>query len=157
MAMKEGTKLIAHLQNIISTSQDRIATLQLIADTIRRSGNYRWVGLYDVDHAEGAIKNIVWRGSGAPAYPQFPITSGLTGVAVAERRTVNIGDVSANPHYLTAFGTTQSEIIVPIFDGTKRKVIGTIDVESELRDAFGPEVQALLERCADVIASLWWS
>jgi len=34
-------------------------------------------------------------------------------------------------------------------------VIGTIDVESELGNAFSAEVQALLERCADVIATLW--
>ena len=37
----------------------------------------------------------------------------------------------------------------------KQKVVGTIDVESDLRDAFGSEVQVLLERCADVIATLW--
>jgi len=32
-----------------------------------------------------------------------------------------------------------TEIIVPIFDGARQTVIGTIDVESELRDAFSPE------------------
>ena len=122
---------------------------------IRQSGNYRWVGLYGVNHAAGIINNVVWSGPGAPAHPQFPITKGLTGVAVAKRRTVNVGDVAADPRYLTAFGTTKSEIIVPILDRTKQKVIGTIDVESELRDAFGQNVQALLERCADVIAPLW--
>jgi putative methionine-R-sulfoxide reductase with GAF domain len=64
---------------------------------------------------------------------------------------VNVGDVAADPRYLTAFGNTRSEIIVPIFDKPKQKVIGTIDVESEQRDAFSKEVQAVLERWADVM------
>jgi L-methionine (R)-S-oxide reductase len=145
--MIEPDKLIAELE--------RATSLQMIADTIRRSSNYRWVGLYDVDHDAGIIRNIVFSGPGAPAYPEFPITKGLTGVAVGERRTVNVGDVTADKHYLTAFGTTQSEIIVPIFDDAKRRVIGTIDIESERRDAFGGNIQELLERCAKAISPLW--
>jgi hypothetical protein len=31
------------------------------------------------------------------------------------------GDVSADPRYLTAFGTTPSEIIVPVFDRDDRR------------------------------------
>jgi L-methionine (R)-S-oxide reductase len=149
-----GHELVKQVEHIISRSHDRGTSLQAVADTIRQSGNYRWVGLYDVDHAAGIIKNIVWSGPGAPAHPAFPINKGLTGVAVAERRTVNVGDVAADPRYLTAFGSTKSEIIVPIFDGGRR-MIGSIDIESELPNAFGPEVQAILERCADVIAALW--
>jgi len=153
--MIDESRLLADLQRIVSTSRDRIQSLQVVADTIRRSGNYRWVGLYDVDHAAGAVRNVVFSGSGAPAHPEFPITNGLTGAAIVEMRTVNVGDVAADARYLTAFSSTQSEIIVPIFDRTKRRVIGTIDVESELRDAFGAELQAVLERCADLISALW--
>jgi GAF domain-containing protein len=149
-------QLLLILEDIVSKPiEDRTALFQLIADSIRLSGNYRWVGLYDVDHTAGIVKNIVWSGPGAPAYPQFPITKGLTGVVVAERRTVNVGNVDADPHYLTAFSTTKSEIIVPIFNHGKLSVIGSIDIESELRDAFDSEVQTLLERCADVAAKLW--
>jgi putative methionine-R-sulfoxide reductase with GAF domain len=79
----------------------------------------------------------------------------LTGAAIVEKRTINVGDVAADARYLTAFGSTRSEIIVPIFDEARQRVIGTIDVESELRDAFNFDIQALLERCADVISPLW--
>jgi L-methionine (R)-S-oxide reductase len=150
-----GTRLVADLAAITSTSDDRTAALQSVADTIRQSGDYRWVGLYDIDHAVGMVRNLVYSGTGAPAYPQFPIHKGLTGSAVAERRTVNVGDVTTDTRYLTAFGSTRSEIIVPIFDQTKQTVLGTIDIESELPNAFSVEVQSLLERCADVIGRLW--
>jgi putative methionine-R-sulfoxide reductase with GAF domain len=60
-----------------------------------------------------------------------------------------------DPHYLTALGNTKSEIIVPVFDQQGSVVAGTIDVESELVDAFSSETQKLLEECAEVIRPLW--
>ena len=61
----------------------------------------------------------------------------------------------ADPRYLAAFGTTTSEIIVPVFDGLGENVVGTIDVESEKPNAFTKDVQALLEVCSNVIRPLW--
>jgi L-methionine (R)-S-oxide reductase len=113
------------------TTEDRVAALQEIADLIRSSGNYRWVGLYDVNYVKKIVENIVFSGPGAPEYPTFPITKGLTARAISNRQTVNVGEVAADPSYLTAFGTTRSEIIVPVFDRLNQKVVGTIDVESE--------------------------
>jgi len=68
---------------------------------------------------------------------------------------VNVGNVAADPRYLTAFGTTKSEIIVPVLDGAGENVVGTIDVESEKPNAFPAEVQTLLEACSKVIRPLW--
>jgi len=69
---------------------------------------------------------------------------------------VNVGNVTADPRYLTAFGTTRSEIIVPVFDRAGENVVGTIDVESEKPNAFPEEeVQTLLEACSKVIRPLW--
>jgi L-methionine (R)-S-oxide reductase len=147
--------LMIDLQNLVSTARDRVAALQGVAEVLRSSGSYRWVGLYEVDRAAGTVKNIVWSGPGAPEYPKFPITKGLTGAAISSRKTVNVGDVVADPRYLTAFGTTRSEIIVPVFDGAGESVVGTIDVESDKPNAFSEDVQALLEGCASVIRPLW--
>jgi len=153
--MTDRDILVSCLQQIVSSKVSRVVLLQAVADTIRHIGDYRWVGLYDVDHAAGVVRNVVFSGPGAPEYPQFPINKGLTGAVIVEKRTVNIGDVAADSRYLTAFGSTRSEVIVPIFDRANQKVIGTIDVTSELRDAFNPERKALLERSADVVSPLW--
>lgn len=82
------------------------------------------------------------------------MTKGLTGAAISARKTINVGDVATDPRYLTAFPTARSEIIVPVFDDARQHVIGTIDVESENRNAFTQEVQALLETCAEVVQPL---
>ena len=147
-------EFLAEIRAIASTATDRVVALRQIADRLRSAGNYRWVGLYDVDQAAGLVKNIVWSGPEAPSFPVFPLTKGLTGSAISFRKTVNVGDVAADPRYLTALGSTRSEIIVPVFDQTG-KVVGTIDVESEYENAFDPETQFFLERCSDVVRPLW--
>jgi GAF domain-containing protein len=147
--------LMRDLGILVSTAADRVAALQSVAELLRSSGKYRWVGLYDVDRAAGTVTNLVWSGPGAPEYPTFPITKGLTGAAISTRKTVNVGGVTADPGYLTALGTTRSEIIVPVLDGAGENVVGTIDVESEKPNPFPEEVQTLLEACSKVIRPLW--
>ncbi len=147
--------LFAALAEIVSRATDRAAALKGVADLLKTGGGYRWVGLYDVDHAAQVVRNVAWSGQGAPKYPVFPLTQGLTGAVIAGRETLNVGDVSADPRYLTAFGTTRSEMIVPVLDETGRRVAGTIDIESETPHAFSEEEQSAIERCARVIQPLW--
>ena len=153
--MSSYSSLLQELGNTVSDAAPRVKKLPVIAALIRNSGGYRWVGLYEVDGQAGEVFNLVWDGPGEPEYPRFPIEKGLTGRAIQGRQVVNVGDVASDPHYLTAFGSTRSEIIVPIFDAGQGNVVGTIDVESERLHAFDQETEKVLVACADVIASLW--
>jgi len=147
--------LLSSLEHIVTTAPNRQAALEQIAALLRNSADYRWVGLYDIDHAAGLVRNVTWSGPGAPEHPTFPLTKGLTSAAVGQKQTVNVGDVSADVRYLTAFGTTRSEIIVPVFDEEGKSVVGTIDIESEAPNAFDRETQDFLEACSAVIRPLW--
>jgi L-methionine (R)-S-oxide reductase len=124
-----------------------------IASAIRDVGDHRWVGVYEVTEAEVAI--LGYAGPGAPAYPRFARTQGLTASAVTTGRAVIVDDVTADPRYLTAFGTTRSEMIVPVLDPTGTTVIGTIDVESERVAAFSHAQRELVERFARAIVPLY--
>ena len=145
-------KLLREVAELVGAGVDRGEKIQKIADTVRLFGDYRWVGIYDVD--EHQISVIAWSGIGAPAYPRFRVTQGLSGEAVRTRRTVISNDVANDPRYLTAFGNTQSEIIVPIIAEPGGPVIGTIDVESDQTDAFGNDDRLVLEECASLLAQL---
>jgi len=149
--------LLPALEDIVLTTRPRQTALASAAALIRSSAHYRWVGLYDVDHAAGLVRNVTWSGPGAPEHPTFPLTKGLTSAAIAQKQIVNVGDVMADPRYLTAFGTTRSEIIVPVFDADGKNVVGTIDVESEEPNAFNQDIQDLLQACSVVIRPLWQS
>jgi L-methionine (R)-S-oxide reductase len=148
-------QFIDELRKIASRSKERKELFQELANFLREFGKFRWVGLYDVEHVEGFVKNITWSGEDAPEYPVFPLTKGLTSSAISFRRTINVGDVASDPRYLTALGSTRSEIIVPVFDATEKKVIGTIDVESEKENAFDAATQSLLELAANTLGPYW--
>jgi putative methionine-R-sulfoxide reductase with GAF domain len=105
--------------------------------------------------ARGLVSNVAWSGPSAPEYVSFPVTKGLTSRAVAQRRTVNVGDVVGDRDYLTALATTRSEIIVPVVDERSSQVLGTIDVESELGNAFDASTEKMLEECAVVLRKFW--
>ena len=40
-------KLLTELVEIVSNTGDRIASLRFVADLLKSSGGYRWVGLYE--------------------------------------------------------------------------------------------------------------
>lgn len=148
-------ELTRELKRVIARGGARKDALWEIADLIRSSGGYRWVGLYDVDSAAGTVRNIVWSGPSAPAHPTFAMNLGLTGSAIAERRVINVADVTRDPRYLEAFGSTRSEIIVPIFDREGHEAVGMINVESAEVNAFDAKTQAMLQEYARMIQPLW--
>ena len=146
-------RLLDELGRVSRSAEGREAKAKRIAETIRSAGDYRWVGIYEVSDEEVAV--IGWSGPGGPAHPRFPITQGLSGTAVSSGETAVVDDVTTDPRYLTAFGSTRSEIIVPVIEPATRKVVGTIDVESEHKNAFTDADRATLERCAAAIAGLF--
>ncbi len=134
------------LHTILSTPEDRDTKAERIAHLLREAGGYRWVGLYEVDDHDIAI--IAWSGPNAPTYLRFPVTQGLNSEVVRSGETVVVGNVKTDPRYLTTFGTTLSEMILPIKDATTEHVLGTIDVESDQPDAFGEADRLFFEACA---------
>ena len=162
--MPDTEETLKRIRLIVTGSGDRTERAKQLAETVRGLGNYRWTGVYDV--GSDLVSIIAYSsaasgphagasGPGAPAHPTFPITKGLTGSAIWEKSTVVVGDVRSEPRYLTAFGNTVSEIIVPIVHPQTGTVIGTIDVESERANAFSVHDQQWLEECARTAMPLW--
>jgi L-methionine (R)-S-oxide reductase len=146
-----GGELTRELVEASAAFGERRARAGRIAAAIRRYGDYRWVGIYDVGRDEIAV--VAWDGPTAPTHPRFARSAGPCGAAVAARRPVVVGDVARDARYLTTHSSTRSEIVVPVFAGGVP--VGLIDVESEKTDAFAAADEQLLERCAALISPLW--
>ena len=145
--------VLGQIRSIAASGDDRAAKAKRLAERIQTLGSYRWVGVYDVGPEQVSI--IAWSGPSAPEYPKFPVDKGLTGAAIQQKKTVIVGDVRSDPRYLTAFGSTLSEIIVPVFTPGGDRVIGTVDVESERANAFSASDQQMIEQCAEAALALW--
>lgn len=145
--------LIASLRQVLAAAEPREAKARRAAELIRHAVGYRWVGIYEVTRTEIGV--IGWSGHAGPTHPRFPRDRGLNGAAVASGETIVVQDVRRDRRYLTTFGSTLGECVVPVWAASGERVVGTIDVESEQVNAFTLRDLHLLERCAEELAPLW--
>ncbi|MDP1547262.1 MAG: GAF domain-containing protein [Anaerolineales bacterium] len=82
---------------------------------------------------------------------KLPVAEGVSGMVVSTRRSIRIDDVSAAPYYVEVSQNTRSELCVPIISGSK--VLGVLNVESEMPGAFTERDERLLNTIAGGLAN----
>ena len=147
--MEAITKKLQELGAFVLAGARGPQQLCAVAEMIRAACDYRWVGIYKIKRGEFTI--VAKTGKCPPAYPRFPITQGLAGAALESKKSIMVADVHKDPRYLPTFGSTQSEIVVPVITESE-KVVGLIDVESEKLDAFTEADRDFLEHAAFLIS-----
>lgn len=143
-------EIISDIEQFADTSQDIVQLQKIIVDTIaKRLPSYNWVGFYMLDPKDTGTL-VLGEFHGAPTeHVHIPVAEGICGAAVAQRATIIVDDVSADPRYLSCSIETQSEIVVPIW--AHEKIVGEIDIDSHSIGAFGPEDRDFLEKCAALV------
>jgi L-methionine (R)-S-oxide reductase len=147
--MKKYCQTLQELGAFILAGAHGTARLKQMAEMVRAARNYRWVGIYKTTKTEFVI--VTGTGDCPVAYPRFPISQGLCGAVRESREAIIVGDVHKDPRYLPTFGSTQSEVVVPIID-EHNHVVGILDVESEKLNAFDQEDREFLERAAFLLS-----
>ncbi|HEX7251770.1 MAG TPA: GAF domain-containing protein [Thermoanaerobaculia bacterium] len=139
--------------DLLASPLRRAEKAKQLAVLIQYQRRYDWVGLYDVSAEQ--ISALAWTGSEPPAFPVFPVSKGINGAAVAQRKPITVPDVTKDDRYLTTFGTTRSEAIFPVLSSDGATVLGTIDVESDRVNAFDAADEQFLSECAVRLRPLW--
>jgi GAF domain-containing protein len=120
-------------------------TVEILHD---RFDHYSWVGIYLVEGDDLVLGP--WKGPQPTEHVRIPIGQGICGAAAASGATEIVDDVNADERYLACFVSTRSEIVVPIaYEG---RVVGEIDIDSDLPGAFGPADREFLERVATLVS-----
>jgi putative methionine-R-sulfoxide reductase with GAF domain len=123
-----------------------------IAEGIRKLGEYRWVGIYDVGADEASL--LAWTGAERPEFSEFTLSEGLASAAIKEQRAVIAGDVRNDAGRRTAFASSVSQMIVPVF-WPGGGVIGTVNVESDRAHAFTDRDATMVGTCIEAALPLW--
>ena len=110
--------------------------------------NYSWIGIYIVENNDLVLGP--WRGKQATEHIRIPIGKGICGSAAKSGKTEIISDVKSDNRYLSCFVSTKSEIVVPIIK--ERNVLGEIDIDSDIFNAFTKEDKEFLEKIADMLS-----
>lgn len=146
--MQNYDAVLDRLRVEISKAPDGSAALEHTVQVLKESlPSYTWVGVYLLHGNELVLGPYVGKPS---PHTRIPLGRGICGAAAAERETIIVDDVHADPRYLACSVETRSEIVVPIMQGGD--VLGEIDVDSDQPAAFGQNDRELLEAAAAMLA-----
>ncbi len=142
-----GGSLIKELQDMRDDGHLSDALLRKAVRRISEDERFDWVGVYLLRDDELWLHNYV----GEPTeHAKIPVGTGVCGRAVAERRNLNIADVSKEENYLACSPDVKSELVILIRAGDD--VFGQIDIDSEKKAAFKEEDEITLIGVADKLA-----
>ena len=161
----------AQIANTLSVTELAARVTELIQKTF----HYYYVAIFTIPlatltdfkdasgtpHEHSASASLLFRSSSmaqrkgrrkAKVALEVEIGQGLIGQAAAQGERVLVPDVQQDPRYrfIDALPETRSEAVIPL--KVKDHVLGVLDVQSDLVDAFHPNDLLILEALADTIA-----
>lgn len=149
--MRDYSDVEMQIQGVLDGEPNRTARLATIACLLSEAfDDYFWTGFYLVDPDKPG-ELVVGPYQGTLGCLRIPFGRGVCGTAAAERKTQIVEDVHAFPGHIACDGRTESEIVVPVFDGDT--LIGVLDVDSMRSAAFDKTDAEALERIAALIAA----
>jgi L-methionine (R)-S-oxide reductase len=146
--MKTADEIVGLVNKVVDSAATRGEVLRYAVQVLKQErDHYNWVGIYLVEGDTLVLHNYI----GKPTeHTRIPIGRGVCGLAVAEGANQIVGDVTRLDNYLACSIETKAEIVVLIRRNTE--ILGQIDIDSDLENAFTTDDEALLSRVADLAA-----
>ncbi len=150
MPVLDSSRVIAALRGAFAREESRADMLQLAAERIQAAGPpYTSVYLYMLHGNELVLEAFAGRETD---HTRIPVGVGVCGTAVASGQDQNVPDVRAVENYLACNAWTRSELVVLVRRGAR--ILGQIDIDSDLTDPFTPEEESAVRQVADALAVL---
>jgi GAF domain-containing protein len=130
---------------VIDGETNLVARMATISNLLHHAFDYYfWTGFYPVD-PEKTEELVIGPYQGSLGCIRIPFGQGVCGTAAARRETVIVPDVHEFPGHIACDSRSESEIVVPVFDG-KGRLIAVFDVDSDKRSMFDETDARALER-----------
>jgi sigma-B regulation protein RsbU (phosphoserine phosphatase) len=135
------------LADALNTTLDLNTLMHRVADLVRAGIDYRIFAILLINDRTQELWMRFQIGH-TPEIERVRIKPGrgVVGQAALQRKSLLIEDVTQSEHYIEANPNVRSELAVPLI--VKNKVIGVLDLESEIPAYFTKEHQRLLELVA---------
>ena len=120
---------------VLDGETNLIARMATVSNILHHAfDHYFWTGFYLVD-PEKPDELVIGPYQGTLGCLRIPIGQGVCGTAAARRETVIVEDVHAFEGHIPCDARSQSEIVVPVFDGSGN-LIAVFDVDSDRKGMF---------------------
>lgn len=138
-------ELVTQARALMAGESDRTANAANFAALVYHAvPQLNWCGFYFYDGKELVVGPF----QGKPACVRIALGKGVCGTAASTKQTQLVADVHAFPGHIACDSTSESEIVVPMFDGHGH-LIGVWDVDSPLLNRFDEDdrrgMEALVE------------
>lgn len=128
---KTYLKLQKRLESQIANERDWLANLSNTAQLLGKLvEDINWLGFYLWRNDE-LVLGPFW---GNPAVTRISMGKGVCGTAAQDKQTIVVPDVHAFPGHIVCDIISQSEIVVPLFEG--QRLLGVLDIDSPTLNRF---------------------
>ncbi len=150
-AKRDYSEVTEQIAAVLDGEPNRVARLATIACLLSEAfEDYFWTGFYMVD-PDKPRELIVGPYQGTLGCLRIPFGRGVCGTAAAEGVTQIVEDVHAFPGHIACDARSESEIVVPVWDGDT--LIAVLDVDSTRKGAFDENDAVALEKIATMVAA----
>jgi L-methionine (R)-S-oxide reductase len=118
--------LVVQLLSLLKGEQDFIANAANFSALLFNAlPNVNWAGFYFLQGEELVLGPF----QGNPACVRIPLGKGVCGVAARQCETIIVPNVHEFPGHIACDVASNSEIVVPLFDG--ERLLGVLDLDSQ--------------------------
>ena len=131
--MTDYDALTASIRALTQGETDEVALMATLACELHHADDrFDWTGFYRVVAPELLKIGPYQGGHGCLV---IPFSRGVCGAAARTGQVQLVPDVDAFPGHIACASSTRSEIVLPVF-GRGGRLIGVLDIDSDLPDAF---------------------
>lgn len=134
------------IDQLLIASENNENVVEKTVEVLKSISHYTWVGIYLVEGEYLVLKHYIGRPT---EHTKIRIGQGICGAAIVDKHTIVVPNVSSDARYIVCSEETKSEIVVPIW--SKDRIIGEIDIDSDILDAFHEDDRVMLEKIADIL------
>lgn len=141
------TTIFQTIQAVVEGESDMVANMANMAALLHEEFGFWWTGFYRVDQESDQL--VLGPFQGPVACTRIPFGKGVCGTAWERSETVIVPDVHQFPGHIACSSASNSEIVVPVFQG--KKVIAVLDIDSTKFNTFDQTDKEWLEKIVTLI------
>lgn len=136
------------IQSVVEGESDMVANMANVAALLHEEFGFWWTGFYRVEQESDQL--VLGPFQGPVACTRIQFGKGVCGTAWERAETVIVPDVHQFPGHIACSSASNSEIVVPVFQG--KKVIAVLDIDSTEFNTFDQTDKEWLEKIVSLIS-----